>query len=476
MMPSSVVKRLLARLQPDDLPVYIVGGAVRDGLLGRPLGDVDLVCRDPAGLARHLARSEDTAAVPFLKRPAMPCYRVLDRRHPHHYVDITGIQGGSLHADLRRRDFTINAMALPLDRDGNTGDLIDPLDGRTDLATGLVRATGPGVFKADPIRILRGVRLAAVLGFTVDGTTRAHMQAASSLTAAAAGERLRVELERILSCSDAGDHVRLLDDVGVLSALFADIATMQGCLQNAYHHLDVWTHSLAVLDGCDTLLSDLTALCGKHKARVDRWLAAGGRHWLLKFAALFHDIGKPAARRRDVPGGPFHFRGHDRLGSEKIKAVCERLKLAGRERAFVQALVAEHMNVLFLSRTEVRPRTLMRWFRRHGEDMLAMILLSLADMEATRGPLAKASARRQHRQWAARTISAYYDHLQPRISAQPLINGNDLLDMGLLPGPAVGRILAAVREAQDEGWVTDRDQALALARRLNEEKNGGTTL
>jgi hypothetical protein len=192
-----------------------------------------------------------------------------------------------------------------------------------------------------------------------------------------------------------------------------------------------------------------------------------GRHnrlALLKLAALFHDSGKPAARSIEPAGGRVTFYGHEKTGSAVADGVAGRLKLSVRDRAYFENLVGNHMHAIDLSQPQVKLKTLLRWFRKLGDDMVPLIILSMADTLATLGPASSPSERERHMRWARETISLYCTSIREQLASKPLIDGRDLLEMGVPPGPGVGRILRAVREAQDEKSIHTREEALQLAK------------
>jgi tRNA nucleotidyltransferase/poly(A) polymerase len=344
--------------------------------------------------------------------------------------------------------------------------LIDPFGGRRDLKDRCVRCTNPGVFVSDPLRVIRAVRFAAQLSFAIDPATLDRMKSAASRLAATAGERVAQELFLILEHPSSAPYIRTLDAVGALEALFPEIGPMKGCVQNAHHHLDVWDHSVAVLENCESILKDAENRFGPSAEQVKHNLSRHDRPALFKLAALFHDSGKPAARSVAPADGRVIFHGHEQGGLAAASRVADRLKLSTRNREYFETLVRDHMQPIDLSRPEVNPKTLLRWFRRLGEDMVPLIVLSMADTQATLGPASSPAERDRHMHWARDAISLYYSTIREQLSVKPLIDGRDLLALGLPPGPAVGRILGAVREAQDEKSIATRDEALELAKTL----------
>jgi len=458
------LRRWLAPLGTELPPLYLVGGAVRDLLLRRAPKDIDLMCSDPEAFAQRLGASHNAAVVPFTGKADAPCFRVLGRGNPNDFLDIVGIQGGSVEADLARRDFTCNAMAMRVAADGSPGGLIDLFGGRRDLDRRWVRATGPEVFVSDPLRIIRAVRFSAQLGFAIDPDAVDLMKSAAAGLAATAGERVARELFLVLEQPAGTPHIRVLDEVGALEALFPEIGPMRGCVQNEHHHLDVWGHAVATLGICEGILDAAEERLGPSAVQVKQDLGRHNRLALLKLAALFHDSGKPAARSIEPAGGRVVFHGHEKAGAAVAEGVADRLKLSARDRAYFENLVGNHMHAIDLSQPQVKLKTLLRWFRRLGGDMVPLIVLSMADTQATLGPASSSAERERHTRWARETIALYHSTLRERLASKPLIDGRDLLAMGVPPGPVLGRVLQAVREAQDEKSITTREEALGLAK------------
>lgn len=447
-------------------PLYLVGGAVRDRLLGRAPKDVDLMCAEPESFARRLGDRHRAAVVPFTGKTEAPCFRVVSRKEKGDFIDVVGIQGGSVEADLARRDFTFNAMAMRVVSAGRLSEPIDLFGGVEDLAARRIRATGPGVFAADPLRIVRAARFAAELGFEIDAGTFDLVRAAAAGLAATPGERISRELWPVLRHPSASRYVRILDDAGALDALFPETGPMKGCIQGGHHHLDVWGHSLAALEALEEILNQACTHFGAAAPALLENLGRENRLPILKLALLLHDAGKPESRAVDPAGGRVTFLGHAVRSLAAAERAAERLRLASRERELLVTLVGSHMSAIDLGRPGVTQATLLRWFRRLGEEMPLLVLLSMADVAATRGPASPEAEREHHQRWGRETIGLFFGTLRQRLAEPALIDGNDLITMGLPPGPELGRILRKVRAAQDERRVATRKEALRLAQSL----------
>jgi poly(A) polymerase len=443
---------------------WIVGGALRDELLGRPVRDVDIAVQgDPARAARALA-AELNAPV-FRLSEAFGAWRVIDRKAGRVY-DFAPLQGESIEDDLAKRDFTINAMARPADG----GDLIDPLGGQADLESRTLRVLGPDAYESDPLRTLRLARFAAELSFAPDSETERLTQAAAPRVEDAAGERVFAELRRLLLAGGAIEGLQLADRLGVLQAVLPELTALHGIEQSDYHHLDVYDHTLEVLARQIELERRLDELFPSDAPRIANLLAEPlgdelTRGEALRFGALFHDVGKPATREVR-PNGRITFMGHDRLGEQMVHDLCRRLRTSERFARFVGALTHHHLVLGFLVHERPLDRAhVYRYLRRTAPVEVEVTLLSCADRLATRGRKSD-EATAAHLELARELMTAALDwreHGPPRVP----LRGDELADeLGIEPGPELGRLLAELEEAAYVGEAGTREQAIALARRL----------
>jgi len=458
---------------------WIVGGSLRDELLGRPVRDVDVaVAGDPARAAQALA--EQVRGPVFRLSEAFGAWRVIDRRAERVY-DFAPLQGETIESDLRKRDFTINAMAraIELDALGATGGeavgggaalLIDPLGGRADLDSRTLRVLGPEAYESDPLRTLRLARFAAELGFAPDPETERLTQAAAPRVTDAAGERVFGELRRLLIADGALAGLELTDRLGVLDAVMPELTALHGVDQSDYHHLDVYDHTLEVLGQQIEVETRLDELFGADATRLRGVLAEPlgdelTRGEALRFGALVHDIGKPATR--DVRAdGRITFMGHDALGERMVHDLCRRLRTSERFARFLAGLTRHHLVLGFLVHERpLDPAQVYRYLRRTAPLGVEVTLLSCADRLATRGRRAD-EATAAHLELAAELMTAALDwreHGPPRVP----VRGDELAEeLGIEPGPELGRLLGELEEAAYVGEAGTREQAIALARRL----------
>lgn len=480
-----LVEQVRAHLPPGQ--AYLVGGAVRDLLLGRAPHDFDFVVAAKAiPLGRKLANALGGDFYPLdSERDAGRILLAQDGRRV--VIDLVAQQGAEIEADLRGRDFTLNAMALSL---AEPIALIDPLGGSADLRAKRLRITGALAFANDPVRILRAVRLAAAFGLQLEPETRAALRAAVPGLASVSSERLRDEFFRLLEAPKPAAALRALDVLGGLDPLLPELAPLKGLAQSLPHIYDVWNHSLHVVDkldlvfaaldesypaeGAGDLVSGLTVLrLGRYRSPVSAHLAAElvpgrPRRTLLLLAALLHDCGKALTRSVDADGR-IRFFEHEARGAELVQARAEALRLSSDECELLRVVVANHMRPFLLSQTGEVPsrRAIYRYFRDTGAAGVDVCLLSLADLLGKNGAeLAEAELTRRLDTLRA-LLEGYYERAEQVVSPPVLLDGDDLMrELGLKPGRKVGELLEALREAQAMGKVEDRTAALAFARSL----------
>ena len=444
---------------------WIVGGALRDELLGRPVRDVDVaVAGDPAQMAR--ATAAEVRGPVFRLSEAFGAWRVIDRRQDLIW-DFSPLQGETIEEDLRKRDFTVNAMARAFDG----GELIDPLGGRADLESRTLRVLGPEAYERDPLRPLRLARFAAELGFEPDPETERLTVAAAPGVAAVAGERVFGELRRLVIADGVLAGLALADRLGLLGAVLPEVAGLHQVEQSHYHHLDVYDHTLEVLAKQIELEPRLHEVFGDEDAArlrrvLDEPLADElTRGQSVRLGALLHDIGKPATRAVR-PDGRVTFIGHDRLGEQMIGSLCRRLRSSERLARFLQGLTRHHLVLGFL--VHERPldrRQVYRYLSRTSPVEVEVTLLSCADRLATGGRRAE-EATEAHLELARELMHAALDWREHGPPAVP-IRGDELArELGIQPGPELGRLLAELAEAAYAGEATTRDDAVALGRRL----------
>jgi poly(A) polymerase len=458
----------VARAALADRPAWLVGGAVRDRLLGRALIDLDLVVDgDPEQAARAIAGAAGRAAC-FALSEDFGAWRVVARDRAWQ-ADIEQLRGGTLEADLLLRDFTVNAIAEPIEG----GAPIDPLGGLEDLAARRLRMAGAEAFADDPLRVLRLVRMAVELELEPEAQTSNAARAHADALRKVSPERVFMELRRIVASPRARHGIELLDELGATAVVLRELEALKGIEQSRFHHLDVYGHTLEVLDRAIELQSDPGSVLGEEHAAdlialLNEPLADElTRGEALRWGALLHDAAKPLTRGVRPEDGRVTFIGHDAKGAELARTVLARLRTSERLRAHVAALVRNHLRLGFLVH-EPQPlarRTVYTYLRACDPVEVDVTLLSVADRLATRGDSAKKAIDAHLR--VARAMLK--DALSWRAEGppQPLLRGDELAaDLGIAAGPRVGELLGELTEAQYAGEIATRDQALAFARTL----------
>jgi putative nucleotidyltransferase with HDIG domain len=380
-------------------------------------------------------------------------------------VDVTALQGDSIEEDLAQRDFTVNAIAEPLDG----GPLIDPFDGALDLEARRLRMVSEENFDRDPLRVLRLARFAAGLGFEPDEETIAAAAQRAGQIGEVAQERAFAEFRQLLTSDRPLEGLALMDRLGLTEQLLPELVALRGIDQNRFHHLDVHDHTLAVLEAVMTLQRDPASAVGpEHAEAVTAFLGEAladelTRGDALRFGALLHDAGKPATRDF-TPDGNVTFIGHDREGARISREVLTRLRASERLRAHVAGLAEHHLRLGFLvHQRPLERRQVYRYLKACEPVEVDVTLLSVADRLATRGDNAE-PAIAAHLGLAREILGAA---LAWRADGRrtPVIRGDELAEaLGIEEGPRLGELLAAIDEAAYAGEISGRDDAIELAR------------
>jgi poly(A) polymerase len=464
-LSSAPVVAAMRQALPDAEGAWIVGGAVRDAALGQEVADLDLaVAGDPGAAARAIGAELGEHA--FELSAEFGTWRVVSG-HRGWQVDVTALRGGSIEADLAARDFTIGAVAVPL----AAAEPIDPFAGLTDLAERRLRAVSEESFTADPLRLLRAARLAAQLDLEIDERTVALACGAAHHAAEPAGERQLAELRQLMGGPDPLRGLRLLGELGITAVVLPELETLRGVEQGPNHHLDVYDHTIAVLEHTLEVEGDLERFAGDRAAEVAEMLDEPlademTRRTALRFGALFHDIAKPATKaERD---GFVGFRGHDQVGAEIIAGICKRLRTSRRLTRHLQGLALHHLRLGFLiPEMPLSPRRVHAYLRATEPVAVDVTLLTVADRLSARGvgPIASPEMVAAHLKLAQEMIAAGLDWRREG-PPPPLLRGDEIAAaLGIEPGPELGSALAELEAAQYAGEITDRAGALEHLRR-----------
>ncbi|MDU9050978.1 MAG: HD domain-containing protein [Candidatus Electrothrix sp. Rat3] len=475
LFPDGLVEKLAAVHQKFGGEIYLVGGAVRDLLMGRVPGDLDLTVSHDAeqwaerlrqltgGTYVELGREEDAARVVLRQG--------LD-------VDFSSFRAGArtIEEDLEQRDITVNALAVPVHdlltgrcQDQDRLPVIDSTGGLADLKQQRVRAVGKKSFPDDPLRMLRVFRFAAVLGFTVAPDTLEQVQQQRESIDRVSKERVAYELDLIMASPRAHQTFIEMRECGLLWEILPELRAGQGMDQPASHHLDVFEHCLEALYQMELVLADLAHYFPATFPVMEEYLRAKKRQVQMKWAALFHDVGKPVTYGiNEDKGGRITFYNHDLRGADILTEIARRLRWAKEDTALVARLIGGHMRPFFLANNQrqgkLTLKACLRLVRKIGEHLPGLFLVAMSDALAGKGEASPDDIEQEVAGLFDRLLQVEEKHVTPVRTAPPLITGRDLIEeLRLTPGPLFREILELVEEAHMEQRISTRAQALALA-------------
>ncbi|HLX56450.1 MAG TPA: HD domain-containing protein [Ktedonobacteraceae bacterium] len=500
----SILKNTTRYLAEQQERAYLVGGSLRNILLGEPCNDWDIVIEGDAHrlsrrladkLGGHYAHLHDKAS------------RVIIKNDPEDItLDIASLNGKTIEEDLRTRDFTINAIAVPLNSVVyNSPVIIDPLHGAEDLQARRLRAIDGSVFQHDPLRMLRAVRLISHYQFDLDPWTRELIKQDAARLLSVAAERIHDELYAILESDGATGRLRLLDDLGLLTILIPEFIPARGMRQPSPHYWDVFEHSLETVGALEQIartfvgrrfiLSNTSGVVdainrlptpentpiyltsdaptSASLSEIQNMLKEAEQQGIfspaeltaprMKMAALLHDIGKPVTFTTGEDGS-IRFYNHPQVGSPIALQIMRRLCASTRDRRLAQLVAAHHMRPGQLGQDSiVTTRAIRRFFVDLGPTGIAVALFSLADHLATLGPQPLSHSWERHLSVVNLLLTRY---IRERESILPprLLSPEELMRrLKLEPGPLVGQLLEAIAEAQSEGIIHSKEEALWFA-------------
>jgi tRNA nucleotidyltransferase/poly(A) polymerase len=472
---------------------YLVGGAIRDSLLGRPVSDIDIILRgDGVQAARAVACALGAAFYPLDAQRGVG--RVILVREPsasearpgqRYTLDFASLRAPTLRGDLEARDFTANAIAVPL---GDPGTMIDPLGGERDVREGILRACSSHSVADDPVRAIRAIRFATQLGFRVEKETKEQARAGAALLGKVSAERVRDEFFRILAGKKVGAAIHSLHALGLLRVILPETAGLAETKPAPPHFYNVWEHTLRTLENLEALAGLLAGTPEAERARSPTLGLARNRlgrfqpaleellarplsderaaRGLLYLAAILHDAAKPETETTDA-AGRLHYLGHEQLGAEWALRRAEALRFSNEEAHYISQIVRHHMRPLLLqSGGPVTRRAVFRFFRATGPSGVAVCIFFLADTLATFGGELSADTWQSSVETAYSLLEGYLERADEIIRPSPLLTGDDLIRrFGLAPGPQIGELLDALREAQAAGEVNSIEEAIGLVER-----------
>lgn len=486
---------ILRKIAPD---AYYVGGVVRDSLLRRACGDIDLALPKQRVKPVALALARKLNAAVFEMDEQFGVWRLVTHRE-NLQIDLTAFQGKNLKEDLLRRDFTFNALAYPVAapltmrlqlvkgqkacvqlKHLQRKFLIDYKNGVADLAARQIKLTNPRVFQEDPLRMLRALRHAAEFKFTISPSVIRQMKKDAPLIVQSAGERVQEELTRMMRTARAYPCILLMEKTGLLDALFPEMTPQRDCAACYYGKGGVLKHTLDCFKREEWLLEHLQKAFPKHHKKIAKFVSDPA---LFKMAVLLHDVAKPSTAK--MKEGRLRFFYHEQKGATLARQILNRLHYSKADNRLICAMIGEHLRPSNLaSNGVVTDRGAYKFFRDLGEAALPMLLLCWADYTSyiseaqLRRILPQSTARMMSLERAQKTahvgktlrhmqlinllLQKYFDSPK-KINPPRMIDGKEVMRLlHLQPSPLVGEILEAVAVAQVEGKVSDKTSALAF--------------
>ena len=432
-----------------DTKTYLVGGSVRDLLLSRPLKDIDLITlAKPQEIGEKLL--EFFGGSFFALKEELSVYRLVFQQDREAYqIDILPVLGENIEEDLRRRDFTVNALALSVEGEVPR-DIIDPTGGLKDLNSKVIRMIREENIKKDPVRILRGIRLSGELGFTVEPETRKAFKQYIQYIQSVPGERVAEELRKIFSLEDAAQVVDELFKIGFFEVFNLGIKEGYELYQNYHHAETVYQHLLDALKRMEKLV-----------VNNPLGIISNKPGYLLKMTAFFHDIGKPTTLTYDK-NGRTRFFGHERESALKLFPFLEALKFSNFEKKVITILIKNHMRILSLKTAEkVSGEAVLRLIKDTGDLFLEQLLLYLAD---------KGDKADKDLEFLGYLKSFYesYRVFQESLSGEKIIEALDIK-----PSPLIGELKNYILKVWARGEVSNVEEALTyLKEKRKIEKKG----
>jgi poly(A) polymerase len=460
------ISLIAALARKRNINVWLVGGFLRDTYLGRrkQLCDFDFcVEKNTLSVVKEFAKS--ISAKFIVLDDAQKSYRViLKKKNIVYTYDFSLMRAESFRDDLALRDFSINTLAVNLK--GPRNKLIDYFGAREDIDSKLIRVIGNQVLRHDPLRILRAFSFAANYCFSIEHKTLDAIIKYRRLIKKVSSERINEELFKILGAESSFKTIKMMSDLKIIDEVIPCITRTRRVFQGAYHHLDVWEHSLETLRQFELLYSRKLKRNQEILAYILENVSSGHRRLqILKLSCILHDIGKPQARKRVKKKTIFHT--HEKIGYALAEKFAIALRFSLREIDILKKLIFWHLRPGYLA-DQINPskRAIYHFFRDTGEEGVAVILLSLSDWRATRGPLTNAQKRKRHEKIMFGLIDEYF--LEKKKKPLPkIVDGHDIMrKFKIGSGPVIGVILKKIKEEQALGKLKNKSDAYRLAKAI----------
>ncbi len=439
--------KVIQLIKSYDEDIYLVGGAVRDFLLGKNTFDKDIIVKSAEEFASRFANDNDGTFIELDKENKI--YRVV-LSDKVNYIDVT--EADDIEQDLKRRDFTINSIAVNLKND----EIIDVTGGRLDLERGIIRSISEDNLVDDPLRILRGYRFAATLGFEIESETQRQIDKHLDLILEPARERITYEIMKLFDGKYTASVLLKADKlIEIIYPVFVDVKKVP---KNTHHHLDLYEHSVETVNQIQLLYEAADTVIREHLEKID--FGGFSRLAHLKLAAFFHDIGKFSTWT--IEGERHRFIKHDDVGSKMAKEILKQNKFSKKQIEYIADMIKNHIYPSqVVSSENVTEKIYMRYIRKMGDNVIDNILLAKADRLSARGPAITEAIVKENIDNLDKLLD-YYIAIKDSLKPLPkLLSGDEIMELKNIPqSPKLGEIITALKNEQLEGNIVSKDDAI----------------
>lgn len=448
--------KVLELLKIYDEDIYLVGGAVRDYLLGKTTCDKDILVNNAESFAKEFARKNNATFITLDSENKI--YRVV-LRDKINYLDITEPIEGSLEKDLRRRDFTINAIAINL----KTKEIIDINNGQEDIKNRVIRSISEDNLVDDPLRILRAFRFSATLGFEIEQGTLEQIKRHKDLILNPAKERVNYEILKLFQGEYTPQVLLMASDIiELLYPVFTDVKKVP---KNTHHHLGLYEHSVETVNQIQQIYNTCSDEVKEHMNKVD--FGGFSRLAHLKFAGFFHDIGKFSTWT--IEGDRHRFIKHDDVGSKMAKEILKQNKFSKKQIEYITSMIKNHIYPSqVVSAENINDKIYMRYIRKMEDNVIDNIILAQADRLSARGSaitddIVKDNIDRLNK------LLEFYIMIKPKLKPIPkLLTGQEIMEIKNIPqSPILGKIISVLKEEQSEGNILTKAEAVEFVKNFS---------
>ncbi len=437
---------------------YLVGGSVRDALMEKSFVDRDIAIKGAEDFAKKMA--EKFNATFIVLDPEFKIYRLV-LEDKINYLDISEIQGGSIEEDLSRRDFAINAIAVDL----SNGEIIDPFGGKKDIENKIIRHIKDSNFEEDPLRILRAFRFASTTGFELSCDTKLCIEKYKHLLYTPAKERINYELMKLFGGGKCSDTLLVMDEFGILEKLFPQVKEMKKVPPNTHHHLDLFHHVVETVRNIEELYLNSNKEEKEHLDSVDFGGFPRINH--LKLAGFLHDIGKFSTWTIEE-SGRHRFIKHDDIGAKMVIPFLKDLKFSKKQIEYISTMIKTHIypsNVI--DAPDLNEKVMMRYLRKMGSNVIDNIYLAKADRLSAQGEAITKEIVKTNLDGLDALLKYYLEKRETLKPLPKLLDGNEIMEIkGIKQSPELGKIINALKEAQLNGDINTKADAIDFVKGL----------